>query len=112
MRYNQPEMKQVLQNIRSGETIIAEVPVPTPQRGEVLVQTATSLLSAGTERMVVEFAGKSLLGKARSRPDLVRQVIEKNASGRSAYDPGFGPEPSGSAHGFGIFFSRYNRSFR
>ena len=77
MRYNQPEMKQVLQNIRSGETIIAEVPVPTPQRGEVLVQTATSLLSAGTERMVVEFAGKSLLGKARSRPDLVRQVIEK-----------------------------------
>lgn len=77
MRYNQIAMKQVLQNIRSGETVVAEVPIPTPQRGEVLVRTATSLLSAGTERMVVEFAGKSLLGKARSRPDLVRQVIDK-----------------------------------
>lgn len=70
-------MKQLLQNIRSGETSVVEVPIPTPQDGEVLVCTAASLVSAGTERMLVEFAEKSLLGKARSRPDLVRQVMDK-----------------------------------
>lgn len=70
-------MKQVLQNLRSGETIVAEVPIPTPQAGQALVRTAASLVSAGTERMLVEFAAKSLLGKARSRPDLVRQVLDK-----------------------------------
>jgi predicted dehydrogenase len=70
-------MKQLLQNIRSGETIIAEVPIPTPTEGTALVRTAASLVSAGTERMVVEFAEKSLVGKARSRPDLVRQVVDK-----------------------------------
>ena len=70
-------MKQLLQNLRTGETQIVDVPVPTPQAGQVLVRTAASLVSAGTERMVVEFAEKSLLGKARSRPDLVRQVLDK-----------------------------------
>lgn len=70
-------MKQLLQNIRSGETLVAEVPIPTPQAGEALVKTAASVVSAGTERMLVEFAEKSLLGKARSRPDLVRQVLDK-----------------------------------
>ncbi|HZD57060.1 MAG TPA: zinc-binding alcohol dehydrogenase, partial [Anaerolineales bacterium] len=70
-------MKQVLQNLRSGETYVAEVPVPTPKPGTALVRTAASLVSAGTERMLVELAQKSLLGKARSRPDLVRQVLDK-----------------------------------
>ena len=70
-------MKQLLQNLRNGETVVAEVPVPTPQAGEALVRTAASLVSAGTERMLVEFAEKSLLGKARSRPDLAHQVIDK-----------------------------------
>lgn len=70
-------MKQLLQNLRSGETIVADVPIPTPQAGEVLVRSAASLVSAGTERMLVEFAEKSLLGKVRSRPDLARQVIDK-----------------------------------
>jgi predicted dehydrogenase/threonine dehydrogenase-like Zn-dependent dehydrogenase len=70
-------MKQVLQNLRTGETIVAEVPVPTPQAGQALVRNAASLVSAGTERMLVEFAEKSLLGKARSRPDLARQVLDK-----------------------------------
>lgn len=70
-------MKQLLQNLRSGETLVVDVPMPAPQRGEVLVRTAASLVSAGTERMVVEFAEKSLVGKARSRPDLVRQVLDK-----------------------------------
>jgi len=70
-------MKQVLQNLRSGETQVAEVPIPAVKPGYALIKTAASLVSAGTERMLVEFAEKSLLGKARSRPDLARQVIDK-----------------------------------
>jgi len=70
-------MKQLLQNLRTGETSVDEVPKPTPQPGSVLVQTAASLVSAGTERKLVEFAAKNLVGKARSRPDLVRQVLDK-----------------------------------
>ena len=70
-------MKQLLQNMRDGKTIVVEVPAPTPQRGQALVRVAASLVSAGTERMLVEFGEKSLVGKARSRPDLVRQVLDK-----------------------------------
>ncbi|HSQ18703.1 MAG TPA: zinc-binding alcohol dehydrogenase, partial [Anaerolineales bacterium] len=70
-------MKQLLQNLKNGQTTIAEVPAPVLRPGAVLVRTAASLVSAGTERMVVEFAEKSLVGKARSRPDLVRQTIDK-----------------------------------
>jgi predicted dehydrogenase/threonine dehydrogenase-like Zn-dependent dehydrogenase len=70
-------MKQLLQNMRDGRTQVVEVPVPAPQAGMVLVQNAASLVSAGTERMLAEFAGKSILGKACSRPDLVKQVADK-----------------------------------
>ena len=70
-------MKQLLQDMKSGETRIAEVPVPQPSSNAALVRTATSLVSVGTERMLVKFAQQSLLGKAKSRPDLVRQVLEK-----------------------------------
>jgi predicted dehydrogenase/threonine dehydrogenase-like Zn-dependent dehydrogenase len=70
-------MKQLLQNISNGETVIVEVPIPQVQAGMALVRNQASLVSAGTERMLVEFAGKSLLGKALSRPDLVRQVADK-----------------------------------
>ena len=70
-------MKQLLQNIKTGKASIEDVPMPTPREGQALVQVATSLVSAGTERMVVEFAEKSLVGKARSRPDLVKQVLDK-----------------------------------
>ena len=70
-------MKQLLQNMKTGKITVAEVPIPSPHRGQVLVKVAASLVSAGTERMVVEFAEKSLVGKARSRPDLVRQVVDK-----------------------------------
>ncbi len=70
-------MKQVVQNLRSGKTEIMDVPAPKPAPGAVLVRTAASVVSVGTERSVVEFAGRSLLGKARSRPDLVRQMIQK-----------------------------------
>jgi len=70
-------MKQVLQNMRDGKTVVADVPAPQVRPGTALVQTAYSLVSAGTERMVVEFAEKNLIGKAQARPDLVRQVLEK-----------------------------------
>jgi len=70
-------MKQLLQNMRDGKTMVVEVPVPEPHAGQALVQVAASLVSAGTERMLVEFGEKTLLGKARSRPDLVRQVLDR-----------------------------------
>ena len=70
-------MKQLLQNIKNGKSIVEDVPIPTPRERQALVKTEASLVSAGTERMVVEFAEKSLLGKARSRPDLVKQVMDK-----------------------------------
>ena len=70
-------MKQLLQSMRDGESRVVDVPVPMPQPGMILIKTAASLVSAGTERMVVEFAEKSLLGKVRSRPDLAKQVIDK-----------------------------------
>src|SRR5690606_36354214 len=76
-RMRQVSMKQLLQAMRAKQPHLAEVPVPTPGPGMLLVRTAASLVSAGTERTLVEFAGRSLLGKARSRPDLLRQVLDK-----------------------------------
>ncbi|MCD4751861.1 MAG: bi-domain-containing oxidoreductase [Anaerolineaceae bacterium] len=70
-------MKQLLQNMKNGEAVVLELPVPDVQPGTALVRTAASLVSAGTERMVVEFAEKSLVGKARSRPDLVKQILDR-----------------------------------
>ncbi len=70
-------MKQLLQNMKNGKTTVEEIPVPEPRPGQALVKVAASLVSAGTERMLVAFAEKSLVGKARSRPDLVRQVVGK-----------------------------------
>ena len=70
-------MKQVLQDARSGEITVAEVPAPQLLPGCVLVRIAASVVSAGTERASAQFAQKSLLQKAKSRPDLVREVISK-----------------------------------
>ncbi|HMX21073.1 MAG TPA: bi-domain-containing oxidoreductase [Anaerolineales bacterium] len=70
-------MKQLLQNIKNGNTTVEDIPIPTPREGQALIKVAASLVSAGTERMVVEFAEKSYLGKARSRPDLVKQTLDK-----------------------------------
>lgn len=63
--------------MKTGKTAVEEVPTPTPGTGQALVKVSASLVSAGTERMLVEFAEKSLVGKARSRPDLVKQVLDK-----------------------------------
>jgi predicted dehydrogenase/threonine dehydrogenase-like Zn-dependent dehydrogenase len=70
-------MKQVIQNIRNGELSVATVPSPIVQAEHVLIANAHSVISAGTERMTIELAKKSLLGKARERPDHVRRVIQK-----------------------------------
>jgi len=70
-------MKQLWQNIRTGRAMVVDVPRPDVGPGMLGVQGSASLVSAGTERMVVDFAEKSLLQKARSRPDLVRQSLEK-----------------------------------
>lgn len=72
-------MKQVTQNVKTGEVNLTEVPMPQVGAGEVLVSTKASLISAGTEKMIMDFANKSMLGKAKERPDLVKKVIDKLA---------------------------------
>jgi predicted dehydrogenase/threonine dehydrogenase-like Zn-dependent dehydrogenase len=70
-------VKQVVQSVRSGDLRVVEVPRPTVGSTEVLVATSRSLVSAGTERAVRELASAGLLGKAKARPDLVRQVVRR-----------------------------------
>mgnify|MGYP006285759315 CR=1 FL=1 len=70
-------MKQLIQSYKSGEMEIAEIPVPACREEGMVVQTHFSLISAGTEKIMIDLAKKSLLGKAKARPDLVRQVINK-----------------------------------
>ena len=69
-------MKQIIQSYKTGAMNLEEVPRPQAQPGTVLVETRVSVVSAGTEKMLVDLARKSLLGKARSRPDLVKKVID------------------------------------
>ncbi len=70
-------MKQVLQNLRTGAIELADVPCPIVRAGHLLIQTRCSLISAGTERMLVEFGQAGLIGKARSQPEKVKQVLAK-----------------------------------
>jgi predicted dehydrogenase/threonine dehydrogenase-like Zn-dependent dehydrogenase len=70
-------MKQVIQSRRTGKLSVKDVPDAQVHSGHLLVRTHASLISAGTERMVVDFAKKSLARKAQARPDLVKKVIDK-----------------------------------
>ncbi len=70
-------MKQLVQTLHEKSVSLIEVPAPAVGEGQVLVKVAASVISAGTERMITEFAGKSLVSKALSRSDLVRQVLDK-----------------------------------
>ncbi len=70
-------MKQVVQNLRTGVLERMEVPCPQVSRGHLLIQTRASLISAGTERFVVEFGKASLVAKARQNPERVKQVLSK-----------------------------------
>jgi polar amino acid transport system substrate-binding protein len=73
-------VKQVVQSYKTGRIALDEMPVPAVSPVGVLVQTVRSAVSPGTERMIVDLAKKSLLGKARARPDLVRRVLDKARS--------------------------------
>lgn len=70
-------MKQIIQDLKSGETILEDVPAPMVRRGAVLIRTHRSLVSLGTERMLVEFGKAGYLEKARQQPEKVKQVLEK-----------------------------------
>src|SRR5256885_3186538 len=70
-------MKQVLQNLKTGAVTVTDVPVPVVRPGFVLVRTAASLISAGTERTAVEAGQKSLIGRGMDQPALVKKVIER-----------------------------------
>ena len=70
-------MKQIIQNYKTGQVTLEEVPVPKCGRKSILVRNCHSLISIGTEKATIELGKKSLLGKARARPDLVKRVIEK-----------------------------------
>jgi len=70
-------VKQVLQNLGSGETILAEVPQCEPRSNSLLVETSTSLLSIGTEKLLIDFGKAGWIDKARKQPEKVKQVISK-----------------------------------
>lgn len=70
-------MKQIIQDLKSGATILEEVPAPQVKAGYVLIQTTRTLVSLGTERMLVEFGKANLIDKARQQPDRVKQVLDK-----------------------------------
>jgi len=70
-------MKHILQSLKSGKTQVEEVPCPAVQSGHLLIRTTKTLISAGTERMLVEFGKAGWLDKARQQPDKVRMVLDK-----------------------------------
>ena len=70
-------MKQIIQDMKSGQTMLEEVPSPQVKSGNVLIKTSRSLVSLGTERMLVEFGKANLIEKARQQPDKVKQVLDK-----------------------------------
>ena len=70
-------MRQILQDLKSGSTKLIEVPCPALKGGHLLIQTSVSMVSAGTERMLVEFGNANLIDKARQQPDKVKQVLDK-----------------------------------
>ena len=70
-------MKQILQNLKTGVTEVAEVPCPRISSGQLLIRTTRSLISAGTERMLVDFGKANPIEKARQQPDKVRMVLDK-----------------------------------
>lgn len=70
-------LKQVLQSLKDGKTEVASVPCPGVGKGQVLIRTSRTLVSAGTERMLVDFGKANILEKARQQPDKVRMVLEK-----------------------------------
>lgn len=73
-------MKQILQNLSTGQSELVEAPAPQSRKGSLLINTTASLISTGTERMLVDFSKAGLVAKARSQPEKVRQVLDKVAT--------------------------------
>ena len=71
-------MKQVLQHLGNGRTEIADVPCPNIGRGDILIRSTRSLVSAGTERMLVEFGRANVIEKARQQPERVRAALTES----------------------------------
>ncbi len=70
-------MKQILQSLKTGATQVAAVPCPAVQPGQLLIRSTHTLISAGTERMLVDFGKAGWIDKARQQPDKVRMVLDK-----------------------------------
>ncbi len=70
-------MKQIIQNLKTGETALEDIPVPKAGQGQLLIKSSHSLVSLGTERMLVEFSRANLMQKAKQQPDKVKQVLDK-----------------------------------
>ncbi len=70
-------MKQILQDLTQGSTITVEAPTPKVTKGRLLINTCTTLISAGTERMLVDFGKASYIQKARQQPERVKEVFDK-----------------------------------
>jgi hypothetical protein len=70
-------MKQILQNLSNGETTLVDVPCPKNTKGNILIATRNTIVSAGTERMLVDFGKANYLDKARQQPDKVMMVLNK-----------------------------------
>ena len=70
-------MKQIIQDLKKGDTILEEVPVPRLKSGSVLIQTTRTLVSLGTERMLVDFGKANFIQKAKQQPDKVKMVLDK-----------------------------------
>ena len=70
-------MRQIIQDLKQGNTILEEVPAPQVKGGQVLIKTSRTLVSLGTERMLVEFGKANFIAKARQQPDKVKQVLDK-----------------------------------
>jgi predicted dehydrogenase/threonine dehydrogenase-like Zn-dependent dehydrogenase len=70
-------MKQIIQSFKTGDTLLEDVPAPIVSKGNVLIKSTYTLVSLGTERMLVEFGRSNLISKARQQPDKVKEVLNK-----------------------------------
>ena len=73
-------MKQIIQDLKKGDTILEEVPVPRVKLGSVLIQTTRTLVSLGTERMLVDFGKANFIQKAKQQPEMVNYITVSRLS--------------------------------
>jgi hypothetical protein len=91
-------MKQILQDLKRGDIIVEHVPVPLVRPGYLLIRSGNSLISAGTERMLLEFGRANILDEARQQPEKVPQVLDKLRTDGIAPTMARGPREARQAH--------------